>query len=161
MPGIEAAALSAADLLAEMICKDGASSGVLLAAPDEEAQAWTALVAQAVGAPFITLQKTRTGDRDVVISVRDDSSIAGKTVYLVDDIVSTGQTLATAAQLLKSKGAARVEAVIVHALFNEADLKRMKESGVDSVRSTNSITHDSNAISIAPLLAAALNQERR
>ena len=161
MPGIETAALSAADLLAQMIAADGVATDVLLAGPDAESESWTAAVAAATGAPFIVLEKTRRGDRDVVMTLPAGADIAGKRVYLVDDIVSTGATLAAAARLLKEKGAKRVEAVAVHAFFMESDENHMKEAGIKRIRSADSVAHRTNAAAVAPILAKALEEERR
>ncbi len=161
MPGTETAALSAADLLAQMILADGAPEEALLVGPDAESRAWTAAVAKATGAPFIVLQKERSGDREVEISLPKDADIKGRRIYLVDDIISTGATLAAAARLLRAGGAGRVEAVAVHAFFSEADEKTMKEAGLARVRSTDSVAHRTNAAAVAPLLAKALKEDRR
>jgi ComF family protein len=46
-----------------------------------------------------------------VFRVRDPAAIAGKTIILVDDVLTTGSTADACAKALKKAGAARVELV--------------------------------------------------
>ena len=158
-PGREATALSAAPLLAEMIRRDGDSEKALIVGPDMESRPWTEAIADELGADFLVLEKTRRGDGDVAITIAQDAPVAGARAYLVDDIASTGSTLAVAARLLMQKGAARVEAVVAHALCGASDLERMLAAGIARLRSTDSVAHSTNAIEVAPLLAGALFEE--
>jgi predicted amidophosphoribosyltransferase len=48
-----------------------------------------------------------------VFRVRDPGAIEGRTVLLVDDILTTGATCGSAARALKRAGAARVVAVVI------------------------------------------------
>jgi len=155
-PGIAAKSLSAAPLLAELIKGDAPEGEVLLIGPDEEAREWTQAVAETAQAPFEVMNKTRHGDRDVTVTLGDKVKLDGKHVYLVEDIVSSGATLCAAAALLYERGAAGVEALTVHALCSKQDMKKIKKAGVTRIRSTDTIPHETNAISVAPLLAQAL-----
>jgi ribose-phosphate pyrophosphokinase len=75
---------------------------------------------------------------------------------LLDDVASSGQTMAVAARQLLAAGAASVDAAVTHALFAGDALAVMQAAGIGRVWSTDCIAHPSNAISMAPLLAAAL-----
>lgn len=161
LPETEATVLSATSLLAGLIHSDGAQDEILIVGPDIEATHWTHALATAVGAPYTVLEKNRMGDREVSISFSEDAQVSGKCVYLVDDVASTGNTLATAARLLSKKGAARIEAVVSHALFDKPDLQRMNAAGIARIRSTDSVKHSTNAVAVAPLLAEALRREGR
>ncbi len=161
LPETEATTLSATSLLAGLIHSDGARDELMIIGPDIEAARWTHALATAVGAPYTVLEKKRIGDREVSISFSEDVKVAGKRVYLVDDVASTGNTLATAARLLSRKGAAHIEAVVSHALFKKLDLQRMNAAGISRIRSTDSVKHSTNAVAVAPLLAEALRREGR
>jgi ribose-phosphate pyrophosphokinase len=75
---------------------------------------------------------------------------------LVDDVASSGATLCAAARALRRAGATRIEAVVVHALFAPGALRRLAAAGIEKVVSSDTVAHPSNAIGVAPILAAAL-----
>ena len=160
-PNTETTAISAAPLLGQLIkkiCSDVASA--LIVGPDLESQKWAKAVAFELGASCAVLKKTRKGDKSVSVSLSDNAIVAGKRVYLVDDVASTGETLAAAALLVKSNGAQRIEALIVHALFDETADRHMHKAGLSHLWSTDSVRHPTNAIEVAPLLADALSKEQ-
>ena len=69
----------------------------LIVGPDEESEQWAGSIASRIGAPHVVLRKTRHGDRSVDIDVPDLSVWRDRTPVLVDDIASSGRTLAVAA----------------------------------------------------------------
>jgi ribose-phosphate pyrophosphokinase len=75
---------------------------------------------------------------------------------LLDDVASSGHTLAGAARLLLAAGAASVDVAVTHALFAGDALQVIQQAGVGQVWSTDCITHPSNAVSMAPLIAQTL-----
>jgi ribose-phosphate pyrophosphokinase len=77
-------------------------------------------------------------------------------VVLVDDVVSTGQTLLEAARQLRALGAESLSAPVAHALFIGDAQERLQEAGVHDICSTDSVCHRSNRIQLARLLAAVL-----
>jgi ribose-phosphate pyrophosphokinase len=154
-PGTTATAVSAAPLLATLIDGKGCQPPVLVG-PDSEAEPLVAAVARHAALPFLILDKTRHGDRDVSIAAADLDLVRGRRVVLVDDIVSTGGTLIEAAQRLRSAGCAAIEALAVHDLFDDVAIAAMAGAGIARVRSTDSLPHATNAAQLAPLLATAV-----
>ena len=53
-------------------------------------------------------------------------------------------------------GAATVDALVVHGLFVGDAVSDLRTAGVRHVWSTDSVPHETNVVSVAPLLAAAL-----
>ena len=87
-----------------------------------------------------------------------DIRVQGRNVVLMDDVASSGRTLAGACGKLLAAGATSVDVAVTHALFAGDALEVIKAAGVGEVWSTDCIAHASNAISMAPLLAAELNK---
>ena len=155
MPTPQALALTAAPLLADFVfrqCPDA-----LLVGPDEESEQWITAAAQAHQLDHAVCRKTRHGDRHVEVEL-PDVNVSGRAVVLLDDIASSGHTLAKAAQLLLHAGARSVDVAVTHALFAGDALAVVKGAGVSHIWSTDAVRHDSNCVSVAGLLASALRQ---
>ncbi|MDO9568801.1 MAG: ribose-phosphate diphosphokinase [Hydrogenophaga sp.] len=155
VPVPDAVVLSGAPLLADHIAAQ--RSDVLLIGPDEEAQQWVAVAAERHGWAHAVCRKTRHGDRQVDIEL-PALPVAGRAVVLIDDVASSGHTLARAAQLLCAAGAASVDVAVTHALFATGAEQLVRDAGVGAIWSTDCIAHPSNAVSIVPAVAAALRE---
>jgi ribose-phosphate pyrophosphokinase len=156
MPRSRGLALSAAPLLGRWIAAQWpAGAPPLLVGPDEEAEQWVRAAAEATGLRGLVCRKTRHGDRDVTIEL-PDGDVAGRELVLIDDVASTGHTLAQAAQALLARGAAAVDVAVVHALFVTDALERLRAAGVRRVWSTDAVPHSTNVVTVAPLLARAI-----
>lgn len=153
IPGVEAITLSGAPALAELIARE--RPGALLLGPDAEAAQWVAAAAAGHGFASAVCSKLRQGDRQVQITL-PEVDFAGRQVVLLDDVASSGRTLAQATLKLLAAGAASVDVAVTHALFAGDALQVLREAGIGCIWSTDCITHPSNAIAMAPYLADAL-----
>ena len=153
IPVAHAVSLSAAPLLAELAVSRRPRP--MLVGPDAESAQWVHSAAAAFGLDHAVCTKERHGDRDVEIRL-PDTDFAGRAVVLIDDVASTGRTVALAAKLLLDAGAASVDLAVTHALFAADALDVVRSAGVAEVWSTDCIPHASNAVSVAPMLAQAL-----
>ena len=127
----------------------------LLVGPDSESAQWVAAAAARHGLDYVVCTKVRSGDRDVAVDL-PATQVAGRATVILDDMASTGHTLAAAARLLRAAGAASIDAAVTHALFTPAATAMLNAEGVGEIWSTDCIAHPSNAVSMAPLLAQAL-----
>lgn len=157
-PGIEAENLIAADTIARFAAEQGIGEDTLIAGPDEESDQWVGRLAAVLGSHAITGRKVRLGDRKVEI-VFPDLDLEGKSVLIADDIVSSGGTMLSAIATMKARGAASIGVAITHALFDAAVHDKMLKAGADTVWSTTSVPHPTNAISLAGLLGDVLRNE--
>lgn len=155
IPIEQAIALSGAPRLADLIGQQRRDP--LLIGPDAESQQWVESAAAALGCDFAVCSKVRSGDTRVSITL-PDIDVQGRAVVLMDDVASSGRTLAGAAEQLLRAGAASVDVAVTHALFADDALAVIRAAGVDQVWSTDCIAHASNAIAMAPLLAVELRR---
>ena len=153
VPVPQAMVLSGAPLLADLIAAH--VTDPLLIGPDEESAQWIAQAAQVHGFDFGVCRKVRHGDREVHIEL-PTVSVRGRNVVVLDDVASSGRTLAGAAKLLLAAGATSVDVAVTHALFAGDALQVIHDAGVRHIWSTDTIAHPSNAVSMAVALARAL-----
>ena len=153
IPVKDALALSAAPLLGEIATQQRLNP--ILIGPDEESAQWVAQAAQSHHLEYAVARKIRRGDESVDI-ILPLIQVKGRHVVLLDDIASSGHTLARAAELLYKAGAETVDIAVTHALFNNGAIDIIIKAGVKKIWSTDCIAHSTNAVSILPLLAKAL-----
>jgi ribose-phosphate pyrophosphokinase len=158
VPLATAVALSAAPAMGRFLAER--STRPLLVGPDAESEQWVRAVAAPARLDYVVAHKTRRGDRDVEVQLpaRD---YAGADAVLVDDVASSGQTLAVAARALREAGARHVDVLVTHALFAADAVRRLDRAGVTDIWSSDSIPHASNAFALASLLADAVASAMR
>jgi ribose-phosphate pyrophosphokinase len=126
--------------------------------PDEESAQWASAVADAAGAPWTALSKVRHGDRAVDVRIPDFEPFLGHTPVLVDDIISSGQTMVDVIRQLRQAGAPPPVCVAVHAVLGQHADEALIAAGASIVVTTNTIPHPTNGIDIVPMLASAVRE---
>jgi ribose-phosphate pyrophosphokinase len=154
--GPGARSLSAADEIRRWI--EQHASGALVVGPDVESTPWVRAIATAADLPWVVGRKLRHGDRRVTIEF--DGVPAVRRAVIVDDIASSGATLAVAARRLRRHGIRSIDALVVHAIFAPGAAERIRLAGVRRIVSSDTIVHRSNAFSVAGVIAAALAPRR-
>ena len=124
--------------------------------PDSESNQWGKVVANALSAPFSLARKDRCGDHCVEIDLPDPETYLDHTPIVIDDIISTAQTMIETVKILKSYGMRPPICIGVHALCTDEALIDLKNAGAINVVTCNSITHPSNGIDINGLVASAV-----
>ncbi len=153
MPGCRNRALSAAPLLGAWVA--GRVPRALLLGPDEEAVQWVAAAGIAHGLDHAVCHKQRFGDREVRVAL-PAVDFHGRAVVLMDDVASTGRTLAEATAAVLMAGAASVDVAVTHGLFVGDALAQLQAAGVRHVWSSDAVPHATAVVPIAGLLADAV-----
>lgn len=128
----------------------------LLIGPDEESQQWVEIIAERANAEYIVLKKERFGDREVHVSFPDLAAYHDLMPVLVDDIISTAQTMIQTIKQIKGQHPLSITCVGIHAVFAEQSFQALKAVGVERIVTSNTIPHISNQIDVSMILAESL-----
>jgi ribose-phosphate pyrophosphokinase len=153
--------LSAAPLLAEAMRSTVRRSVVV--APDLGAVKLAKTYASALNLPLAIVHKTRMSPTEVVAE-RVIGDVRGFEPLIVDDMISTGGTIATAADALLAQGCApNVRAVATHGVLVQGAAERMLAHGVSELVISDTLPAPqlpaairARIVGVAPLLAQAL-----
>lgn len=129
----------------------------LILAPDEGARAFAEQVAMAGGWDVDHLEKTRISGVQVKMAPKQLCA-SERSVVIVDDIISTGGTIATASSMLYQEGAKEVFAACVHGVLSGGAYVHLMAAGIREVVCSNTIERGCSVISAADSIAAALKQ---
>lgn len=152
-----AQSLSTAPAIAEWIRAKGLDDYVVVG-PDSESAGLVSAVAKLAGLPSMVGVKRRMADRSVAVSFR--RSVKAPGAVIVDDIASSGTTLVAVIRELRRMRIRIVDVVVAHPLFETGAVARIRAAGARRIVSCDTISHSTNAIEIAPSLAAALTGSR-
>ena len=110
-----------------------------------------------MGSDWIALQKRRDRDTgDISMSPVPQGIARGRDAIIVDDMISTGGSVAKAAGLLKRAGCADVSAACTHALLPGDARKRMAEAGVSRIVGTNTIPGLRDPVDVSGAILAGI-----
>ncbi|MEW6354006.1 MAG: ribose-phosphate diphosphokinase [Pseudomonadota bacterium] len=129
----------------------------VVVAPDKGA---TARARQVAGdAPVIVMLKHRPR-HNVVGRVHMLYPVQGKRVLMVDDMIDTGRTIASAARVLKKQGAESIIVAATHGVFSAPSYKILSAAPIDKILVSDTLSPraplHARVVSIARHLSAAL-----
>jgi len=132
-------------------------------APDKGALHRAKSVAEEYNVGYDYLEKFRDRISGEIRISEKELDVRGKHVVVVDDIVSTGGTLAKAIEALYKAGASKVYAIVTHALLVGNAIKKLEDVGIDMLITANTIIHSEvpswlRVVDISPLVAEALRR---
>ncbi|EKD70035.1 MAG: hypothetical protein ACD_46C00664G0002, partial [uncultured bacterium] len=128
----------------------------LLIGPDEESEQWVKCIAEKVHAPYIILQKERLSDNTVSAVMPNIDRHRSLTPILIDDIISTAQTMIAVVKQIKPLQMAPPVCIGVHAVFAENAYQQLLAAGAAKIVTCNTIQHLSNAIDVSDVIARAI-----
>ena len=130
----------------------------VLVGPDVESAQWVTDVADRVGAPSVVMRKTRRSDRTVEVSAPDMEAYRQHTPVVVDDVVSSAQTMIETVKRLVAAGLRAPVCVAVHALFSDTAKRALLDAGAARIATTTSVPHSTNMIDVVPLMISAIRE---
>jgi ribose-phosphate pyrophosphokinase len=128
-----------------------------IVAPDDGAGYFAEQVALAGTWDFDHLDKTRVSGDTVTIASKS-LDVKGRDVVIVDDIISTGGTIATAASMMYKDGAKSVGATCVHGVFTGGAYAHLKSAGVRDITCSDTIERAFSTISAAGVISKAVQE---
>ena len=152
--------LTAAGELAKYFTSKGLKNAFVVS-PDDEEMAIKRVehAARTISADYDYFKKTRDHYTGEIETFSKQLDVHGRDVIIIDDIISTGNTAANAAKMLKEQGARRIFAGVSHALLRGHALTILKEAGIEEIVGTDSVVNEFAKVSAAPVLAQALKNK--
>jgi ribose-phosphate pyrophosphokinase len=124
-------------------------------APDKGAKDRAKQAAAHVNCEYDYLEKTRIDGNTVKITPKKLDA-QGKHVAIIDDIISTGSTMANSIKELKKQGAKSVSVACTHGLFVGNAKEKLLSAGCDEIVSTDTIENEFSKITAAHCIAETI-----
>lgn len=121
--------------------------GLALCAPDQGAREYVKEMFGHLGLPkarFIMLDKDRATERDVEITLHEDSEstfeeIDGHSIVLFDDMVRTGSTVVQSCQFLRSVNPKKLVFAVTHFYASDEGREKMANTAIDEILALNTL----------------------
>jgi ribose-phosphate pyrophosphokinase len=126
-------------------------------APDDGALNLVRSAAEPRGLNYDYLEKTRLSGEEVKIAPKN-LDIKGRDVVIMDDIISTGGTIAEAIKLLKAQGVRDVYVACVHPVFAHNAFLKLYDAGVREIIATDTLEKAYSKVSVAQVIADAIKK---
>lgn len=149
----KAESISAKELIVDYIKKRFKNNFEILG-PDGESVQWNKPIADKLGKEVVVLNKTRFSGTK--IKQQDFKDKLQTNVIMIDDIISTGKTLAGALTLAKKHGAKNLICIGIHGLLVGDAVKLITKHA--ELITTNTIINKYAKIDVSPIIIKALKR---
>lgn len=128
----------------------------IVVAPDRGALGDAKEVAKVMKTDYTFFDKTRDLKTGEVTVDSKETDVGGRDVVIVDDILSTGGTIANVAKIVKNQGAEKVLAACTHALLIKDSRDKLQNAGVNEIIGTDTVECDVSRVSVANIIVDTL-----
>lgn len=97
------------------------------------------------------LEKKRIDGNTISISPKN-LDVKGRTVAIIDDIISTGGTMAEAINQLRTQKAHTIYVACTHGLFAGSAIEKLQKAGCDEIIATDTIQSSFSIVSVTSVL---------
>lgn len=137
----------------------------LVVIPDMGARHWAIDMVQDAEKPFVTFEKYRPQPEEVMVK-KITGDIKGQRCIILDDIISTGNTLIKETEFLMNEGASEVSALATHGIMVPDAPKMMQASKLKKIYITNSTTRakgerNIEVLDLEPLISQIIKGQSR
>jgi len=128
----------------------------IMVAPDAGSMKRTEAFASLYGAKSIHFKKHRDKVTGRIKIETDKLPVKGRDVVIVDDVITTGGTVAASTELLRKSGARKIISACVHAVLLGDTYDKLITAGVDAIIGTNTVPSRVSKVDATEPLAAYL-----
>jgi len=126
--------------------------------PDSESERWAKRAAELLDSHCDVLEKHRISPKEIEIRPKT-MDVKGRDVLIIDDIVSTGDTIKKVVSSLRSKGANKIAAAFTHGVLSGEDAAAgLYRAGATYLISTNTINNEFSRVDVGPIIAQKLKE---
>lgn len=126
--------------------------------PDSESERWAKRAAELLGSHYDVLEKNRLSPTEIEIRPKT-LDVRGQDVLIIDDIVSTGDTIKKVIESMKAKGANKIAAAFTHGVLSGEDAAAgLYRAGATYLISTNTINNEFSRVDVGPVIAQKLKE---
>jgi ribose-phosphate pyrophosphokinase len=131
-------------------------SEFVIASPDFGGLKRARVFAERLKLDLINIDKHRNLQTGSVEAMGVSGEVAGKSVIIFDDVINSGSTVISAAEILKNEGARDVHFFATHGPLVPTAYQALEDSLIDSVVVSNSINHNARTEKVKLLDVSAL-----
>lgn len=149
--------ISSISILANYASNEMKLKNPIIVSPDSGGIVRAQEFAKILKVDMMALKKFRDRNTgEVNIDERLDFNIVDRDALLVDDMISSGDSIAKACRVLKKNKSGKVYAICTHGLLIGNAIQRIKAAGVEDVIATNSIPNEFAKVDLSRLISENL-----
>lgn len=156
---LRSVSLDAVGVVTRYVMEMGLRDPVVIS-PGKKGEEMSRAAASMLGAEYSSAVSSRDRHSGEVRVSIGDVRMRGRDVLVIDDLVSTGGTMALTVAEAKRRGAERVVAACIHGLFLGDAYSRILAAGAERVLSTDTVPSSHSAISVAGMIASHLSRKQ-